>query len=395
MSTAATAAIILAGISLTAGLFILLVLIFLGFAALLVYWFLAVIWRPRHKAPGTLSLQKHRGNPILRPEPTHWWESEAVFNPAAFVHNGSVHMLYRAIGHDGASRIGYAKSHDGVHFTRSDAPAYDPSAEILERAKKGRLKKLSYETLSYSPASYGSGGGWGGSEDPRAVVIDEEVYMTFTSFEGWNNVRMMMAALDLQDLDAGIFNWHKGIYLSSPGQVQKNWVLFPEKVTGKYALLHNIYPNIEIAYFDPEHIGDSAYITSHFERHTRKGHWDTWVRGAGTPPLKTSEGWLLLYHATDEKEPQKYKVGAMLLDLNDPTRILYRSENPILEPNEWYENDWKPGVVYASGAVIFNDDLIVYYGGGDKYIGAAKVNLKKFLHSLKTHTDTGLMDVQV
>ena len=86
----------------------------------------------------------------------------------------------------------------------------------------------------------------------------------------------------------------------------------------------------------------------------------------------------------DHEDPGKYKVGAMLLDLKDPTKIICRSKDPILEPNEDYENNGaKAGVVYASGAIIKNDDLIVFYGAADSYVCVAKINLKKFLSAMK------------
>ena len=90
-----------------------------------------------------------------------------------------------------------------------------------------------------------------------------------------------------------------------------------------------------------------------------------------------------------------YKLGVMLLDLNDPTKIIARSSEPVLEPTAWYENDWKPGVIIASGAVIFGDDLIVYYGGGDKYVAAARANLKDFLHKLTSNEHAVLEPVKV
>lgn len=394
MDTLLSAAVVLAGITMTAALFALFIAVCVGFLALLLWWFFTLLGQHPKE---TLKLERHEENPVLGPNPEHSWESQAVFNPAAFVHNNQVHLLYRAIGDDGVSRIGYAKSDDGVHFERLDTPAYDPSLEQLRRAAAARaaVKKLSYETLCYDTVQYGSGGGWGGSEDPRAVVIDGRVCMTFTSFEGWNNVRIMLTSLLLSDLEEGLFNWDKGVYLSPPNETQKNWVLFPEKIRGKYALLHNISPTIEIAYLDPKSISESGYIKSYFKRNARKGAWDTWVRGAGAPPIRTKEGWLLLYHAIDEKDPNRYKVGAMLLDLQNPKKILYRSEEPILEPDAWYENDWKPGVVYASGAVVFGDDLIVYYGGGDKYIAAAKINLEDLLKKLTTHQHAQLEPVKM
>jgi predicted GH43/DUF377 family glycosyl hydrolase len=77
-----------------------------------------------------------------------------------------------------------------------------------------------------------------------------------------------------------------------------------------------------------------------------------------------------------------YKVGAMILDFDDPTKILYRSSKPILVPTEWYENDWKAGVVYASGAVVKDGTLFLYYGGGDKTISVATAPLERFLREL-------------
>lgn len=336
-------------------------------------------------------------NPVLEPNQSHWWESEAVFNPAAFIYRDKVHLLYRAIGKDGVSRIGYAVSDDGIHFTRFAEPAYDPSGESIALAAEARQHDrnlMSYDTLSYNRA-VASGGGWGGSEDPRAVVIEEEVIMTFTAFEGWQNVRMTLTRAALDTTGTGLFNWEQGIYLSPPGEVQKNWILFPEKIRGKYALLTNVYPDIEITYFDPKTIADEGYITSKFTRQPRKGHWDTYIRGAGAPPLKTNHGWLVLYHATDEKDPGRYKVGAMLLDLKNPKKVLYRATEPILEPDEWYENEWKTGVVYATGAVIFNGDLLVYYGAGDKFVAAARENLDDFLKRLMHNQPTKLTPVTI
>lgn len=342
-------------------------------------------------------LNRFAKNPVLEPDLAHWWESKAVFNPAAFVYQDKVHLLYRAIGKDGVSRIGYAVSDDGTHFKRLAEPAYDPSGDSLARAAEARTHDrnvMSYDTLSYNRA-VASGGGWGGSEDPRAVVIDNEIIMTFTAFEGWSNERMVLTRARVSDTEQGLFNWSEGVYLSAPGEVQKNWIIFPEKIRGKYALVHNIYPDIEISYFDPKSIEEDGYIKSRFTRQARAGHWDTYIRGAGTPPLKTKEGWLLLYHATDEKDPGRYKVGAMLLDLKNPKKVLYRAIEPILEPDEWYENDWKAGVVYATGAVVFKGELLVYYGAGDKFVAAAHMNLDTFLYKLIHNQSTKLEPVTI
>lgn len=373
--------------------------LFILLALLLACLGLIAFWVGHTRRP--LRLRRHVHNPVLRPVPEHWWESEAVFNPGVVYAGGKVHLFYRAIGKDGVSRIGYAHSQDGVHFERGSQPAYDPSQESLARAAVARTRSpLSYATLTYDTVAHGSGGGWGGSEDPRAVVLGGRLYLTFTLFEGWNSERIAVASLPIEFLAEQKFVWDSGHYLSAPGEVQKNWLLFPEKIHGKYAVLHSISPHIEIAYRSRlEEVGKSeAYIESYQgpRKGGREGKWDARVRGAGTPPIKTDVGWLLLYHGYDPAHPQVgYKVGAMLLNLDDPTKVLYRSEQPVLEPEEWYENDWKAGVVYASGACVVGDDLFVYYGGGDKYVAAAKVNLRDFLRKLTTHQHAVLEPVEV
>lgn len=351
--------------------------------ALLFYW-LAAVRRP-------IRLSRSARNPVLRPLPEHWWESEAVFNPAAFVHEGRVHLFYRAMGRDGISRIGYASSKDGITFDeRAKEPVYDRGAGFVpERAR------LSYQTLTYSPDLYASGGGWGGIEDPRAVMMDDRVYMTFGIFESWQSMRLAVTSLSHQDLDARAWKWDPHVPLSPQGQTNKNWVLFPRKINGKFAILHALTPHLMIEYVDALEDIREKPIQSNNKRTGRPGHWDTLIRGAGAPPIETPHGWLLLYHGMNPEKNTGYQVGAMLLDLHDPTHILYQSEQPILTPDTWYENEWKAGVVYASGACVFNGDLLVYYGGGDKYVAAARANLRDFLRKLMTHQHAVLEPVRV
>jgi hypothetical protein len=113
------------------------------------------------------------------------------------------------------------------------------------------------------------------------------------------------------------------------------------------------------------------------------GSWDTWIRSSGPPPVKTDRGWLVLYHAMDKRFPHiGYKLGAMLLDLDNPEKIIAKAKSPILEPDMWYENDWKPGVVYSCGAVEKNGTLYIYYGGGDKYVCVATADLGKLVDTI-------------
>ncbi len=110
--------------------------------------------------------------------------------------------------------------------------------------------------------------------------------------------------------------------------------------------------------------------------------WHVHLRSAGPPPIKTDKGWLVFYHAHDAIEPSKYKLGAMLLDLNDPTKVLRRASLPVLTPDEPYENEGKPGIVYACGSVVRDGTLYIYYGGGDKVVAVATAPLEDFLNAL-------------
>jgi predicted GH43/DUF377 family glycosyl hydrolase len=359
--------------------------LFLACLALLFYW-LSQVHRP-------LRLSRHAHNPVLRPLPEHWWESEAVFNPAAFVHDGRVHLLYRALGKDGISRIGHASSRDGMHFDeRSEEPVYDRGAGFTPTPEK---LKLSYETLTYNQDMYASGGGWGGIEDPRAVKIDDRIYMSFGIFESWQSMRLGISSLAHLDFDDRKWKWEPHVTISPKGQTNKNWVLFPQKINDKFAILHALTPKIMIEYVDDLTKLREKPIVSNNQRSGRVGRWDALIRGAGAPPILTDYGWLLLYHGMDPAKNTGYEVGAMLLDLHDPTKILYQSDMPILKPQEWYENEWKAGVVYASGACVFKNELWVYYGGGDKYVAAAHAPLRDFLRKLMSHQHAVLEPARV
>ena len=323
-------------------------------------------------------LSRHQNNPVLSPSPFREWEACGTFNPAAFTDDeGKVHLLYRAVGADGLSRIGYASSPDGRNF--SDRSTYPVFAPVIGYDMPDPKNASSPKT--YDPSIYTSGGGWGGSEDPRTVRIGNRVYMSYVAFEGWNSVRIALTSIGLDDLKKKRWKWKRTQFLSRADQVAKNWLIFPEKINGKFAIIHSIVPNVAIEYVDdldnirkpissPRPLGVQP---------GRKNFWDNKIRGSGPPPIRTDCGWLLLYHAIDDREPMRYKVGAMILDVNDPTRILYRSPQPILAPDAHYENDGKPGIVYASGAVIIGENLVVYYGGGDKHVCIAETPLKQLL----------------
>jgi predicted GH43/DUF377 family glycosyl hydrolase len=180
------------------------------------------------------------------------------------------------------------------------------------------------------------------------------------------------------------WKWGGVKIISPPGIIDKSGCLFPEKIKGKYVVMHRIFPNILIDFVDDLEFADGATLQGTYAIKPRKDSWDSRKIGAGAPPIKTNDGWLLIYYAVDERDSSKYKIGAMLLDLKRPQKVLSRSSQPILEPLEWYENEGhKAGIAYPCGAVIKDGDLFVYYGGADSMVCVATANADEFITSLK------------
>lgn len=322
----------------------------------------------------TTKLERHSRNPII--EPTCYpWESKATFNPSAFLDDGIIHIIYRAVGESDISVLGYASTYDGV--TIEERPTYC----IYQRYQSAPVIR------SGPSIEYISGGGWsGGCEDPRVTLIGDTLYMLYTAFDGWGSVRIALTSILLSDFKKKKWHWKKPVLISPPGEINKNWVLFPEKINGKFAILHSFYPKIRIDYFDSlDELDGTRFIKSNNTRpidYTRT--WDSWFRGVGPAPLKIKEGWLVVYHAMDHHNPDRYRMGVLILDEKDPTKILYRSSKPILEPEHVYENEGhKWGVIYACGAVIKEGILMVYYGGADTCVCVAQIALDELLNGLK------------
>jgi beta-1,2-mannobiose phosphorylase / 1,2-beta-oligomannan phosphorylase len=331
-----------------------------------------------------LTLERFSGNPILSPDFNHRWETKAVFNPAAIYENGKVHILYRAIGESDVSVLGYASSIDGLHINeRLDKPAYIPR-EPFEGVNPSH---------PYIPEPSGiyvsGGGGMGGCEDPRLTRIGKTVYMTYVAYDGHSHPRVALSSINLDDFLAHRWYWKKPVLITPPYIVDKNACILPEKVNGKYVIFHRVFPNILIDFVDDlDFDGKSRFLTGQYKIPTRalSSDWDSLKVGCGPPPLKTKDGWLLIYQAVGASDESRYKIGAMLLDLKDPTKVLARTRNPILEPVEVCENEGcKAGVVYPCGAVIINERLFVYYGGADMVVCVATAKLNRFLEELVTN----------
>lgn len=313
-------------------------------------------------------LIKPKDNLIMMPIADHDWEAWQVFNPGVIVLEDRIHFIYRAIGVDGISRFGYASSPDGFLIDeRLPRPVYEhPSLN---------------SGLNYY--SFGSGGSFGGAEDARLTRVDNEdnIFMTYTACD--EGLRVALTSIKVKDFLKKNWQWEKPVLISPPGEVHKNWVIFPEKINGQYAILHSLRPRVLIAYRDNLNFQKGEYINSFYDGYNEETGWEIRIRGAGAPPIKTKYGWLVFYHANDKSDPNKYKVGAILLDLMNPETTLMRSSKPILEPDEPFQsNGFKPGIVYVSGAVVKDGTLFIYYGVADNYICVAWANFDEFLNDL-------------
>jgi predicted GH43/DUF377 family glycosyl hydrolase len=330
-----------------------------------------------------LSLERFQGNPILKPDNNHPWETKGVFNPAALYEDGKIHILYRAIGESDVSVLGYASSLDGLHINeRLDKPVYMPR-ESFEGTSPA------HPQISQSPGIYVSGGGgMGGCEDPRLTRIGDRVYMTYVAYDGHSHPRVALSSIHIDDFLSKKWHWQKPVLISPPYIVDKNACILPEKINGKYVIFHRVLPSILIDFVDNlDFDGKKRWLEGQFKIPTRdlSSDWDNLKVGCGPPPIKTKDGWLLIYQAVGSNDESRYKIGAMLLDLKDPTKVLARTRSPILEPVAPYENEgFKSGVVYPCGAVVIEGRLFVYYGGADTFVCVASVKLEPFLQKLAT-----------
>lgn len=296
-------------------------------------------------------LERLSEKPVLVPDPRHEWERYAVFNCAVLYEGGQFHLFYRASNnvfkldtpqpeerYKFVSSIGYATSSDGLNFKRFDQPI------------------LTGTTAQEA---------WG-VEDPRITKLGDTYYMLYTGFGGrsWEDIRIcMVRSKDLK-------NWtgHE-VVLDEPN---KDAALLPEKVDGKYVLFHRRHPDIWIAYSEDLNTWQDHKIIMT----PQAGSWDSKKIGIAGPPLKLDDGWLLIYHGVDENHV--YRLGAALLDLKDPSRVLARQEEPILEPElEWEKHGLVPNAVFSCGAGEKDNVIYIYYGAADTCIGVAAMEKEK------------------
>lgn len=333
-------------------------------------------------------LKKNKSNPVLKPNPENQWENLVVCNPGVWYEDGTFYMLYRAAGNDKDHiiRFGLATSKNGVDFIRSsNDPVFSPSE---------------------------NGPDMGAVEDPRIVKFGEEYYITYAYRPyppgqywkfGHDEINLpdcgpnAPAVLKKNIANSGLLltkdfkNFRRLGRITQSNLDDRDVILFPEKINGKYAMLHRPkewigaeygcnYPSIWIRYSTDLMVWEEPSTL------LLDGKENTWEEkiGGSTPPLKTKDGWLVIYHGVENGGQGYYRVGAALLDLEEPSMVKGRLNDWVMEPEHDYEIDgFYKGCVFPTGNMIIEDTLYVYYGAADRFVGLATCNINELLKLLK------------
>jgi beta-1,2-mannobiose phosphorylase / 1,2-beta-oligomannan phosphorylase len=318
---------------------------------------------------------------VLIPDPANPYEAGGVLNPAVAMHDGLTYILYRAVALNpqNYSRILIATCSllptGNINVTRLNRVALEPQE-------------------AYELWADGNGGG---VEDPRITKLDDFYYMTYVAYgtvDGETAPRIAFARS--QDL----LHWQRmGLIRFSPLEVEadhhilsfnlnvlpnKDAVLFPKMIEGRYCMLHR--PMFDPGTGVPQSIwmswsDDLINWTDHRLVLAPELPWERVKVGAGTPPILTEEGWLVFYHGVEgasESDPdRRYHAGALMLDLDDPRKIIFHSPRPVLSPESAEETTGVVNnVVFPCGAIVSPGGQVeVYYGMGDRAIGLATTQL--------------------
>jgi len=326
-------------------------------------------------------------DPIISPDSTavfidpmtkkeNHWESDNTFNPAATIKNGKVIVLYRAEDHSGngigfhTSRIGFAESDDGLHFTRKNKPVLFPANDSQKEFE------------------------WpGGCEDPRVAMTETGTYVMF--YTQWNRKLPRLGVAISTDL----IHWkkHGPIFQKAYNgrffnMATKSASILTKmigdkqvitKINGTYWLYwgeHHVYAatSADLVNWQPvlNKDGKLKELIS-----PRKGFFDSDLTECGPPALMTKNGILLFYNGKNKRDddgdkrynPDSYCAGQVLFDLKDPSKPIARLDVPFLRPMEPFEKSGQyiNGTVFIEGMVFFKKKWYLYYGCADSKVGVA------------------------
>lgn len=295
-------------------------------------------------------------------------ESEAKFNAGMIRQGETVHMLYRF-----AKTLDYA---DGKSLVYGANRIHYAKLDI-----QGNLLEDHDEQPVIAPSSPLDKGG---CEDPRIVEFEGAYYVFYSAFDG-------------EICRVGIVKTTDFVTFTKLGviptrQWDKDAFILPERINGKIIYIHRIEPNIEIDQFDSiEDMFDESFWEDYDQRiHdqvllTGVERWENKKVGGSVPPIKTEEGWLMIYHGVaDDRDPFCYRAGVALLDSNDPSKIVARLPYPLLEPETDYECFGDVNhVVFPQGAYQQDGWLYLSYGAADKRTALVRLRMNELMDELR------------
>jgi len=300
-----------------------------------------------------MSIKRHVNNPIITVDDVPF-KVNSIFNPGAVKQGDEYILLCRVEMPNGRSSFVMARSNDGYSFSIDSRPVLTPEDH-----------KECYEYVVW------------GIEDPRINKIDHKYYLTYT---GYSKYKPMVILSETEDFQS--FKIHGPI--SEPAN--KDCAIFPEKIGGNYWKLDRPQANERNDIWiskspDLIHWGNYSVLME-----PELGTWEADKIGGSTPPIKTKEGWLMLYHGVRGFGISTiYKLGVVLLDIDNPRKVIGKSKYPILAPEKDYERVGDVGnVVFTNGWIRESDDSIkIYYSGADMNICIAETTVDILLDLCK------------
>jgi len=342
---------------------------------------------------------RNKKNPLLSPKDLKSSSEnmiiECLLNPGMFEFDGKIGMLLRVaertVQKEGVISVPIYNESGKVEILKFDLkdPKLDASdARVINYDGKDYLTTISHLRLLFSddgttfyelddyPSIFGKGEYESyGIEDCRVAKIDDTYYLTYTM------VSINGVGVGLQ-ITKDWKNFEKKGMIFSPHN--KDCAIFEEKINKKYFALHRpSSPELGGSYIWLAESPDGVHWGSHkCLAKTREGKFDSKRLGAGAAPIKTEKGWLVVYHGATKEN--RYCLGAILLDLDDPSKVIARSEEPIMEPTAEYEQTGFFGnVVFTNGHIVNGDTIQMYYGASDEFVCQANLSIKEILKTLE------------
>ncbi|MCG5052522.1 MAG: hypothetical protein KA712_06150 [Myxococcales bacterium] len=330
--------------------------------------------------PKTVSFARHPQNPIVTPggQP---WRLATVFNPGVIYEGGRFYMYERAAGslRPFICTVGMLESDDGVNFTLSRPdPVFTPTMAGSEygSVQDPRVVKIDdtfYMTFAFRPFAW--------SSHPTGVGVPESHQTDFPGFSGNprdNQTRSGLAT------SKNLYDWTFHSWITAPDLDDRDVILFPERIGGKYFVLRRPLPFVDANHKGPMkgyiQLSESTDLETWSPPEIivePEFDWENNRIGGSTPPLKTDEGWLILYHGVETRDPTRktvvYRLGALMLDLENPRKVIARYPFPVMEPEAYYEKFglYIPNVVFPTANVVKDGLVYLYYGVCDTSIALA------------------------